>query len=175
MLNWSRAQCTEWANGCFTPESMGRFYSDRFLNLSRITWRESTRRKAWRWWECVTRHTPDFASGVSRRPFDLFSSHQSTSLPARTRKVEELRFRNTLWCPIVRSARLGEPSVNSTGNSLDKRGRKSRGRMSSRYWQCGASLRGTLPRTLNSDRDVLIPVLRNEVSGLQRAIGRIKH
>lgn len=96
-------------------------------------------------------------------PFGLFSSHQSTSLPARTRKVEKLRFRNTLWC--LSPDRLDWASVREFYWEFDKKNRKSRGRVYW-YWQYDASPQGTLPRTLDGNRDVLIPVLRNESVGI---------
>jgi len=76
-----------------------RLCSDGFLNLSRITWRESSEKGATMTTTCDAPYAWFRIRVPPIRPFGLFSLHQSTSLPARTCKVEELHFRDTLWCP----------------------------------------------------------------------------
>lgn len=119
MLNWSRARYTERADGCFTPDRIrDRLYSDGFLNLSRITWRESSRRKT-RWWRRrVTRHAPDFTS-ESRR-FDHSASSLRINQPLC--RLGHVKWRNCasgilfdVRRPIGGS--IGRASVNSTEDS----------------------------------------------------------
>jgi len=147
-------------------EDTGRLYSDGFLNLSRITWRESSRRQARRQHATRRRSYAWFRIRVAPiRPFDpLLLASVNLSLPFRTRKWWNCA--SGILFDVRRSiGSIGRAPVNSTGDSFPDERRKSRGRVIPLYWKCGASSPGTLARILHGNRDVLISVSRERGVG----------